>query len=167
MTGGAVFEAWAPQDAPWSAWVKPVLFAYINPESPVWKVELSGIEDDSCISLSTGDTALVLDLPGPMGVGAAVQLIRKGYRPVPLYNALASSTGTLTAGTSAVCAVEPIVRALAAVAEDGEAFEALSSEAPPMFLLDAQRRFALARHATDAVRQADVRCVPGRARPRR
>jgi len=29
------FEVWAPPDAPWSAWAKPVLFAYINPQFPV------------------------------------------------------------------------------------------------------------------------------------
>jgi hypothetical protein len=114
--------------------VKPVLFAHWTPvpqESPLIP------PDQPDVSWTpppppNGATAIVLDLPGAAGVRVAIALAQQGYRPVPLYNALPRASG-------AVCDMMPIVLAL------GEATRTLASlnlaiDAPPAFLLDADRR---------------------------
>jgi hypothetical protein len=99
-------------------------------------------------------TAVVLDLPGPLGVAWGIALARKGWRPVPLYNAIpggtpggvpmVSSSGRFGAvpvlrDTSALVDMQPIVSALRR-ATHALAELPLPPERPPVFLLDANRR---------------------------
>jgi hypothetical protein len=126
-----IFEAWAPAESPWSVWAKPVLFAQMTGtevprESQHWEeVDTSWVPNPSDL------TALIVDLPGVQSVDTGLALALKGYRPVPLYNCCD--------GPSPVVAVFPIIRALAgsfaALAE-----VPLDRNAPPAFLLDADRK---------------------------
>jgi len=142
MNKEQIFSIWAPDDSPWSRWAKPVLFAHLDlPQIPV-------TETVADVNWSPpppgGDVALVLDLPGAEGVLIGVALAVRGYRPVPLYNAV-----PLPAGESfinpvndkplAAVNVSPI---LGALKEGAEKLAPLSlpSDAPPAFLLDANRR---------------------------
>lgn len=134
MSPEDMFAVWAPSESVWSRWAKPVLFAHsdaiptINPPpSPVELPRLDWVPD------VTEHVALVLDLPGAVGVELGVELAKRGYRPVPLYNALPGPVGD-----HALVEVWPIVRAL----EHGAASLAKSApppDAPPAFLLDAHR----------------------------
>jgi hypothetical protein len=141
MTEDGQFEAWAPRDSPWSPWVKPVLFAHaagplLGDEQlpPAPSLDWLGNADG---------TVLVIDLNGPVSVAAGLALAARGFRPVPLFNAV---PGPPVA--RAKVDVWPIVRALASAAP--LLLQApLPAAAPPAFLLDATRRGAAAREGAD------------------
>ena len=129
MNNRDAFNIWAPPDAAWSAWVKPVLFAHMH-EHDIIGTSFAPA-DTSWAPPADGGSALVLDLPGALGVELALELARKGYRPVPLYNAVPHA--------GALCDLSPIVAALAAATPTLAAIN-LPLDAPPAFLLDADRR---------------------------
>jgi hypothetical protein len=97
--------------------------------------------------------ALVLDLPGDEGVVLGLSAARTGYRPVPLYNAIPLQIASLTlthgdlqysptAATRVAVDVAPIAGALR---QGTEMLRQLSlpADAPPVFMLDANRRGGL------------------------
>lgn len=154
MKRAQVHRCWAPAEGPWSRWVKPVLFAAIGadaypitrrvkarplPPPPAWISALRGGAPETTAPEKTrehpyraakaGRTALVVDLPGAMGTLLGVQLAEVGFRPVPLYNAIASA--------NAVVDVLPIIDVLV---DGAEQVAAAPAAAPPAFLLDADRR---------------------------
>ena len=129
MNRQQLYDVWAPLSSPWSAWVKPVLFAQSD--------EFSAPTDYDWPALSVPQfdttSALVIDLPGPAAIHFAREVVAQGFRPLPLYNAIA---GPMTA--SQIVPVNAIVSALRASA-DWLATVSLVSSAPPAFLLDAHR----------------------------
>jgi hypothetical protein len=143
MNKEEIFSIWAPENSIWSRWTKPVLFAHLN--SALSHIPVPGAATDVSWSPSRDEkVAIVLDLPGADGVLIGLTLAGRGYRPVPLYNALPLPFGqTLLspATISRVAAVDvlPIISAL----RTGTKLLApltLPSDAPPAFLLDANRK---------------------------
>jgi hypothetical protein len=138
-----IFRVWAPQESIWSQWVKPVLFASMDFLFPPAKPERVEVD---LAGISEGDQAVayVFDLPGASGVWASSELMKKGLRPVPLYNALASPLGSISSytdeGVPIVSRVDvvPIVSALWHLAAEVQGL-ALGPAAPPAFLLDSNR----------------------------
>ena len=142
MTKEELFEIWAPTGGRWSPWVKPVLFA-CAPDGPGFQsTPLAGF-DATDLPFVEEQTALVLDLPGAEGIQVGLALAARGFRPVPLYNALPGpSAPTLlpqTLSSSALVNVDVILDALRAESAQLRALN-LTLEAPPAFLLDANRR---------------------------
>lgn len=138
-----IFRIWAPPESVWSPWVKPVLFAFtdrifnLSPERSVprnwdWVPRPSS-------------TAFILDLPEEEAVLCSLRLAEKGYRPVPLYNALPFAISEKVTSPSSRPAstvhVEPILCALVREAATLEKIH-LPPNAPPAFLLDSLRRLA-------------------------
>jgi len=141
MTKEEIFQIWAPDDSPWSPWVKPVLFAHLGLAAEPFEIAAPDVSWTPAVS---DRVALVVNLPGPEGVvtGAAVAL--QGYRPVPLYNALPLPWGESIHRSNpgrAVAAVDtlPILRALASSTR-ALAEAKLPCDAPPAFLLDYNRQ---------------------------
>ncbi len=137
MNGPELFDLWAPPDAVWSRWAKPVLFAgqpqpvpppAAGPGTPAPSEETAPPVPDLSLDRSL---AVVVELPGARSVQAGLALARRGYRPVPLFNG-----GDHPA---ALVSCQPIVRELAAGAGSLEGLLS-SPDAPPAFLLDANRR---------------------------
>lgn len=143
MNKEEIFSIWASDTSPWSRWAKPVLFAHLD--STLSHTPFTDSTPEvSWVPLPAGTTALVLDLPGAEGVLAGAALAARGYRPVPLYNALPLPFGEplmdpLTGRSVAAVDVLPIISALRTVAEQ-LAQLTLPADAPPAFLLDANRR---------------------------
>jgi hypothetical protein len=89
-----VFDAWAPPEAQWSRWAKPVLFAHLGLALAVnepdvereWLNPLSGVARQ--LPTADGKTAIVVDLPDSQSVAFGLALAELGYRPVPLFNSL-------------------------------------------------------------------------------
>jgi hypothetical protein len=143
MTSDEMFAVWAPERALWSRWVKPVLFAYLDAATP----DPPAVQAAWDLSWAPGveaRAALVLDLPGAESVFVGLALAARGYQPVPLFNAvplpaeeplLDPDSGRPVAAVN----VLPILGALKAGAEQLAALH-LSCDAPPAFLLDANRR---------------------------
>ena len=141
MTPEYVYNVWAPPGGPWSPWVKPVLFSFVQPLAHYGDAAaLPALADSSWIPPADGSTVLVLDLPGALSVSVAFQAAREGFRPVPLYNAVPSPTHTPMGQGAAVCDLLPVIAALSAITPDLDGLN-LEFTAPPAFMLDADRRF--------------------------
>jgi hypothetical protein len=135
MNGSELFDLWAPADAVWSPWAKPLLFAAaMNPAPPVppvLPVPPAPPAPRAPVRIpASGSMAVIVDLPGSWSVEAGLDLAREGFRPVPLFN------GAGHAG--ALVKVEPIVAALRGGASTLRDLH-LTAEAVPAFLLDADR----------------------------
>jgi hypothetical protein len=135
------FDAWAPPDAPWSAWVKPVLFAHIDEDvMPSSLPKPSWLHDDLFALRADADyrtsarrrVAVVLDVPDVEGVAAGVALRDLGFQPVPLYTSLPGP------GRDAVVPMERILAGLLAAALELRQ-RPVPRDAQPAFLLDARR----------------------------
>ena len=132
MTGKELFEIWGPDQATWSRWAKPILFAEFagGAEPAGGYTELASFD----LPHEAG-TAIVVDLPGAESVKTGLALALLGYRPVPLFNG-APGPGR---GVEAMVDLTPIMQWLAwgapKLVEAG-----LPTCAPPAFLLDANRQ---------------------------
>jgi hypothetical protein len=142
MNKEEIYLTWAPDSSLWSRWAKPVLFAYLESESspiPAWE----NVIDASWAPSPEEKVILVLDLPGAEGVLMSIALATKGYRPVPLYNAVPLPTREPLIGLPIglpIVAVD-VLPIIAALKEKSEHLAQLSlaNDAPPAFLLDANR----------------------------
>ncbi|MDI1431466.1 hypothetical protein [Polyangium sorediatum] len=143
-----VHHLWAPRDATFSPWVKPVLFAHLGeevapkppPAPPPWveerivaplhaHVQATPAGEHPYRSAPRGlDTALILDLPGAAGVRVGAALGRHGFRPVPLYNAIPAPEGVIDHA-----------EVMEALVDAAESLAGISPDAPPAFLLDQRR----------------------------
>ncbi len=144
LTRERIFKLWAPERAPWSAWAKPVLFSQLDALSAEHGTELPSPSVSSWAPKADGRTAIVLDLPGVESVlfGEALALI--GFRPVPLFNAL---PGPRVSEDASEIHPRPLVdmhsisdALLRSSARIEAVLSSLALEAPPAFLLDADRR---------------------------
>jgi hypothetical protein len=142
MNKEQIYSAWVPDDSLWSRWAKPVLFAHLDSsvsETP----STEGMPDVTWAPATDETAAIILDLPGELGVSAGAALAAKGYRPVPLYNSVPLPSGEPLLDPDSgkrVAAVNvlPIIAALRRNAERLSRMN-LSFDAPPAFLLDSNR----------------------------
>lgn len=150
MKGEQAFELWAPPESPWSAWAKPVLFAQMDElrETPTsvgdravgWAPEpaattytpdpSAGYREPGMVPGAIERTAIVVEHAGVAAVATGLALARRGYRPVPLFNACH--------GPGALVAVAPIIQVLRQSAPQLAGL-GLPPDAPPAFLVDAGR----------------------------
>lgn len=131
MTEQEIYDLWAPLDVPWSPWAKPVLFTQLERAIAGSGTMLAGrIAWPGAPDLAAQRLALILDLPGEQATAIGLQLVAAGYRPVPLFNT--------SHGFNAVVPTQDIITALS---RGGEllAQTQLPPQAPPVFLLDADR----------------------------
>jgi hypothetical protein len=138
-----VHRIWCPPDSAWSRWVKPVLFAFMD--SPLPSEPTRSKPLDASWVPAPGGFAIVVDLPGPDGVVWGMELARRGYRPVPVYNALPFPLREKSfAPEKRSKSTVNVVQILAALFGETSSLEQLrlSPVAPPAFLLDADRRIA-------------------------
>lgn len=130
MTNEELFDAWAPADAVWSPWAKPVLFAQSPTLASATVDGPRAAADVRWIPPASGQRALIVELPGAQAAAMAVALAAQGHRPVPLFNTCDDP--------SAVIDVRPLVSELAAAAVPLRS-RSLPPDAPPAFLLDSNR----------------------------
>jgi hypothetical protein len=147
MTNEEIYEIWRPASSPWGQWVKPVVFPFLKPEAH-GRDEYS--VQDWHVMLCP-DTAVIVDLPGAEGVSAAVAMARAGYRPVLVYNACPNASfdagspefgpmrNTQSTSPPVVVDMSSILTALCATTKELASLR-LSEQAPPVFLLDGNRR---------------------------
>jgi len=149
-----LFNTWAPQESPWSAWAKPVLFAQDRTDlkAPEWSAaELRAAMPLKNVARATSSPrqAMVVDLPGIETMRAAAQLALAGYRPVPLFNTTRSLVNVIETAVASLVSVDDILAALDPVAEIIREAR-LDASAPPAFLLDAKRNPFKPNTITDA-----------------
>jgi hypothetical protein len=122
------YRIWAPDDALWTQWAKPVLFAR-QPSITNHGLSLPDIE---WLDYADSRTMIIVDLPGSKGVYEALALARLGYRPVPLYNGVGAQY------SKTIVNVNDIITALF-VGADELTKHTLRTDAPPVFMLDSNR----------------------------
>jgi len=125
------YKLWAPKDAQWTEWVKPVLFANM-PRMVLGTLDIPAL---GWISQMNRSAAIIVDLPGKEGTLEGMALARLGYRPVPLYNGVCVFGNAF--GRVAVPSVD-IVDALCNFANELPRLN-IRPDAPPAFLLDSNR----------------------------
>ena len=153
MTPEEIYHAWAPPQSPWSPWAKPVVFAHMTSLPNPYVLPPDQVSDPVSASFdltplphADGKTALVIDMPSSTGATLALRLANeRGYRPVPLYNAVpapfhADSTAAFSMVGVAID-MRDVLESLRAWADELAALR-LPPEAPPAFILDARRRGA-------------------------
>jgi len=124
------YKKWAPDNAKWTEWVKPVLFASNSPYKVYIPLDSLKIE---WILEASYDTMIIVDLPGKIGVEEGMSLARLGYRPIPLYNGVCGPNRE-----SMIVDVYDIICALNSYADELASLD-LRNDAPPAFLLDSNR----------------------------
>jgi hypothetical protein len=141
MNKEEIYSAWAPSSSRWSTWAKPVLFAHLHLLRDAPAIDVVG--DTSWSPPAHARIALVLDLSGAEGVRMGVGLAQKGYRPVPLYDAIPCPLPESVINPPAIhhTAVDvlPIASALRNGATQLTGLQ-IFADAPPAFLLDSRRR---------------------------
>lgn len=133
MIARELFEVYAPPDADWTPWAKPVLFAHAPKLLPI--TPDSAINDFDDVDLSWAPdprdrSAIIVDMPGASSVDLGVALAEVGYRPVPLYNT--------SPGPEAAVDAYQVLRALVRHRQRMASIR-LAPNAPPAFLLDSAR----------------------------
>lgn len=125
----ALFSTWAPDESPWSAWAKPVLFVQSEPVAavPLPPAELA----PERVPARSSRAAIVVDMPGAQGIACALVLAGAGYRPIPLYN---STTGP----GQELIDLNPIRSGLVEGAAQLQAMR-IPRDAPPAFIIDSRR----------------------------
>jgi hypothetical protein len=133
-----LYQIWAPDESPWSPWVKPVPFAF-------WPRSLSEpatdpvapVEPEMNFPSAKDGCALVLDLPGHVSIARGLRLARLGFRPVPVFASCPDTSYREGFVRSAVNA-DRILAALVTAAPSLQE-QPIPIDAPPAFLLDAGR----------------------------
>jgi hypothetical protein len=144
LSGRELYGVWAPANANWSPWVAPALFAQIAcDESGVGAGLREGVSSAPWFEAQADSaTAVVIDLPGAAAFRLAMQLGGIGYRPVSLVNASPQRTTTLSGREvppNVVLDMGELVREVCSGTEVLKSL-ALPPNAPPAFVLDANRR---------------------------
>src|SRR5262245_64385018 len=80
------FNAWAPDGAAWTEWAKPVIFLTASGSLPTERAAPAPSLDLGNIGAGSGQSAVIVDLPGVEAVDTGLALASRGYRPVPLFN---------------------------------------------------------------------------------
>ena len=154
-----LFNTWAPEESPWSAWAKPVLFAQERHNLKAAEWSAAALRADMPLrnvarAASSPRQAVVVDLPGVETMRAAAQLALAGYRPVPLFNTTRGPVSVRSreypiVDADNIVSVDDILAALGPVAEIIREAR-LDASAPPAFLLDAKRNPFKPNSITDA-----------------
>lgn len=128
------YKIWAPDNALWTDWAKPVLFAgFRYPDTPYDKNK-DEIQTAYRVTETDKNTMVIIDLPGREGVDEALSLaINAGYRPVPLYNGVDTPDNY-----SMIVDVRDLVKTLFAASDILSSLN-LKNDAPPAFMLDSER----------------------------
>lgn len=133
MTGKDIFKIWAPVDAKWTEWVRPVPFVSLDDSSRKNTVYNFIIPKINYISKPLTDTAIIIDLPGYESISEGLALAQIGFRPIPLYNGTNEQKGAM-----ALVDNHAIASALIWGVAELKKIE-IGSNASPVFLLDSNR----------------------------
>src|SRR6516162_7026345 len=96
-----VYQIWVPADGVWSLWAKPVPFAQMARGGLAGPAagELWSSLDVAWAPDPTDHALVVVDLPGSESVFTGLALARRGYRPVPAYNACSGPSEVIDQAT--------------------------------------------------------------------
>ena len=132
-----VYKAFVPKENKWSNWVRPVPFINIGMGkknySYNFKEQHVFHSNDENMKLFLEDTAVIVDMPGASSINASMNLVREGFRPIPIYNGIIEEENS-----KSVVDNQTVSAGLLWMAK--ELFNInISDDAMPAFLLDSNR----------------------------
>ena len=133
MKGKDIYKIWAPSEAKWTQWLRPVPFVQIDNELKINEFCNFFIPTINYIKEIPTDTAIIVDIPSYSGIKEGIALARIGFRPIPLYNGTNEQPGAMP-----VVDNNSIEMALIWGAMELEKIK-IENDAPPVFLLDSNR----------------------------
>lgn len=126
-----LYKLWAPDDASWTQWCKPVVFMKISPKVIMQKRDYFSTLKSFKLPEYQNNRVVIVDLAGEKSVMEGLAFAQKGYRPVPLFNGVPGPK-------KAVVSMDKIVNWLCFGRQMLPKLK-LSPTANPVFLLDALR----------------------------
>ena len=132
-----VYKVFVPKENKWSNWVRPVPFINIGMGkknySYNFKEQHVFHSNDENMKLFLEDTAVIVDMPGASSINAGMNLVREGFRPIPIYNGIIEEENS-----KSVVDNQTVSAGLLWMAK--ELFNInISDDAMPAFLLDSNR----------------------------
>ena len=132
-----VYKAFVPKENKWFNWVRPVPFINIGMGkknySYNFKEQHVFHSNDENMKLFLKDTAVIVDMPGASSINAGMNLVREGFRPIPIYNGIIEEENS-----KSVVDNQTVSAGLLWMAK--ELFNInISDDAMPAFLLDSNR----------------------------
>ena len=129
MIGKEIYKIFAPADAKWVEWVRPVPFVAIDTYNRTPAIDW---QDRKAIFIENyqSNTAIFIDLPGKEAIELSIDLAYKGYRPIPLFNGTDEQNGAQA--TTDTYLIESSLINGAKKLKDIH----LKNDANPVFLLD-------------------------------
>lgn len=93
MRGKGIYKIYAPNDAKWIDWVRPVPFVAIDTYN---RKPIADWMERKAMFLKNyqQDTAIFVDLPGKESIELSIDLAYKGYRPIPIFNGTDEQPGS-------------------------------------------------------------------------
>ena len=132
MLGKEIYKIYAPNDAKWTEWIRPVPFVAIDTYN---RKPISNWLDRKVIFTEKYEknTAIFIDLPGKESIELGISLANIGYRPIPLFNGTDEQEGSQA--TTDTYLIE------SCLINGSEKLKSISLEnnANPAFLLDSSR----------------------------
>lgn len=132
MDGKEIYKIYAPTDAKWTEWVRPVPFVAINTYD---RKMLGDWKERKILFLKQyeQDTAIFVDLPGKESIEYGIALAGIGYRPIPIFNGVDEQQGA-QATTDTYLVESGLISGSQRLKE-----MQLKKDANPAFLLDSSR----------------------------
>lgn len=133
MLGKDIYKIWAPSEAKWIQWIRPVPFVQMKDKLENNEFCNFTITNIHYIKRKPMNTAIIVDLPSYNSIKEGIALAKLGFRPIPLYNGTNEQPGAMP-----VIDNHPIEMGLIWGALELEKIK-IENDAPPVFLLDSNR----------------------------
>lgn len=132
MIGKEIYKIYAPNDAKWTEWVRPVPFIAIDTCN---RMPLYNWVDRKVVFINKYEksTAIFIDLPGKESIELGISLADIGYRPIPLFNGTDEQIGS-QATTDTYIIESALINGSEKLKNNS-----LANNANPAFLLDSSR----------------------------
>lgn len=132
MTGKEIYKIYAPSNAKWTEWVRPVPFVGIDKYK---RTNIRKINDKviTFIDKYQSNTAIFIDLPNIESIEYGISLARIGYRPIPIFNGTDEQPNSIPVTDNYL-----VEEGLISAAEKLKKID-INKNANPVFLLDKNR----------------------------
>ncbi len=133
MTSKEVYRIWAPANAKWTDWVRPVPFVAINYNLKMYETSNFSIPEIEGVENFLENAAIIVDMPGLESIKDGLALAKLNFIPIPVYNGTTEQDGVL-ATTDNRSIVYGLLKG-ATVLKNIQ----IKKDAMPAFLLDTNR----------------------------
>lgn len=132
MNGEEIYKIYAPIDAKWTEWIRPVPFVAISTYNRTPAINWIDRKITFLNQYEPG-TAIFVDLPGEESIELGIALAYLGYRPIPIFNGTDEQEGS-KATTDTYLIEKHLINASEKLKNIN-----LKKDANPVFLLDSSR----------------------------